>query len=179
MGKERVKLIRMEDPYTDLKKGDMGTIVGKNPFGDLMVKWDNGSNLSLIPNIDEYEVLERLVINFDKFKTLEFKGSDIGFFEVKFEELSDLISSYEGSYFEWYIVDEGSNIFGASLDIDPEKTKLEWCVDLNKMTVSETTVVNGVSEKWIDKISSPEEAFHIIEREIYYWLDISEKVKLN
>lgn len=175
MGKNRIKLIRMEDPYTDLKKGDMGTIIGKNPIGDILVKWDNGSNLTINPNIDEYEIVERLIT---RFKMFEFKESDIGFFEVKFQEISDIISSYDGVYFDWYIIDESSTKFGASIEVSSEKVKIDWCVDLDKMSIEETTVVDGDSDIWWDKISSYDEAFHIIEKEIYYWLDISERIKL-
>jgi len=50
---KRVELIRMEDPYTDLKKGDMGTVKGVDRIGQIMVNWDNGSTLSLIPDLDE------------------------------------------------------------------------------------------------------------------------------
>lgn len=56
----RVRLIFMDDKYTNLKKGDEGTVVGFNNSPDgwqIRVKWDNGSNLDLIPKIDKYEVL--------------------------------------------------------------------------------------------------------------------------
>jgi Domain of unknown function (DUF4314) len=59
MGK-RVRLIHTDDPYTKLKKGDLGTI--QFSFFNLdelivQVKWDNGSNLGLIVGKDEYEVI--------------------------------------------------------------------------------------------------------------------------
>lgn len=55
---KRVMLVRMEDPYTNLKSGDEGTINGTDDMGHILVKWDNGSSLSLLPEIDEYEILE-------------------------------------------------------------------------------------------------------------------------
>lgn len=55
---KRIKLIRMEDPYTNLKNGDEGTINGIDDMGNVLVKWDNGSSLSILPEIDEYEILE-------------------------------------------------------------------------------------------------------------------------
>lgn len=54
----RVKLIRMEDPYTKLLPGSMGTIKGVDGIGQIMVSWDDGSSLSLIPEIDEYQIEE-------------------------------------------------------------------------------------------------------------------------
>lgn len=55
---KRVKLIRMEDPYTTLKPGDEGTIRGVDGIGQIMVNWDSGSTLSLVPDFDEYYVPE-------------------------------------------------------------------------------------------------------------------------
>lgn len=72
---KKVKLIRMEDPYTDLKSGDIGTIIGVDDIGQIMVKWESGSALSLIPEIDEYEILERKLNHLDMF--LEFNSYSI------------------------------------------------------------------------------------------------------
>jgi hypothetical protein len=48
----RVMLLATSDPYTSLTSGSLGTKVGEyvDPWGyrTVMVKWDNGSNLSLI-----------------------------------------------------------------------------------------------------------------------------------
>ena len=56
---KRIKLIHMEDKYTNLKEGDEGTIKGVDGIGQIMVKWDNGSSLSIIPEIDKFEILEQ------------------------------------------------------------------------------------------------------------------------
>ena len=53
---KRVKLVRMEDPYTDLKPGSEGTIRGEDDAGHILVNWDNGSSLNLCPDIDEYHI---------------------------------------------------------------------------------------------------------------------------
>lgn len=55
---KQVKLIRMEDPYTKLKTGDIGTIRGEDAIGNILVDWESGSKLSLIPNVDEYEIID-------------------------------------------------------------------------------------------------------------------------
>jgi len=57
IGKE-IKLIRMEDPYTSLKSGDVGTISSVDSTGTIFVNWQNGSKLGVIPGIDEYQILE-------------------------------------------------------------------------------------------------------------------------
>jgi hypothetical protein len=55
----RIRLVHTSDQYTKLQTGDMGTIISEStdPWGDIVVsvKWDNGSSLSLIEGIDQYE----------------------------------------------------------------------------------------------------------------------------
>lgn len=50
----RLVLVRMDDPYTTLKPGDMGTVVGVDDAGQIMMRWDKGGSLSLIPGEDEF-----------------------------------------------------------------------------------------------------------------------------
>jgi len=57
---QRIRLIHIDDPYTQLSPGSEGTVKGytNDPYGFLMdVKWDNKSNLSLIIDEDKWEVL--------------------------------------------------------------------------------------------------------------------------
>ena len=55
----RIELIEMYDPYiVSLHKGSKGTVLCVDPWGDLEMKWDNGSGLKLIPNVDEFKVIE-------------------------------------------------------------------------------------------------------------------------
>ena len=55
----RVELISMYDPYiVSLHEGSKGTIVGVDPWGDLDMKWDNGSTLKLIVGVDQFKVIE-------------------------------------------------------------------------------------------------------------------------
>jgi hypothetical protein len=59
---KRVTLIRMEDPYTTLRAGDKGTITGEDDMGHILVRWDAGSSLSLLPEVDEYEISDSEVL---------------------------------------------------------------------------------------------------------------------
>lgn len=54
----RIELVRMEDPYTHLRPGDLGTVVGVDDLGQIMMKWDRNSSLSLIPGEDEFRRVE-------------------------------------------------------------------------------------------------------------------------
>lgn len=51
----RIELVHTSDKFTDLKTGDVGTIVARrsDPWGEIVdVRWDNGSNLSLVAGED-------------------------------------------------------------------------------------------------------------------------------
>ena len=45
----RVRLLQMDDPYRpDLKAGAMGTVIGVDDAGNILVNWDCGSSLSTV-----------------------------------------------------------------------------------------------------------------------------------
>ena len=167
---KRIKLIRMEDPYTKLKKGDMGTITGEDGLGHILVKWDNGSNLHLIPEIDEFEVLEGRIAKFKLFQELK---SENVYIENKLEELTDLVRSVSCN-FDW--ISENSKI-KSQIEIPDQMVNIKWEIDLKNMKIEETTNQNGDIDFWSDDISSVDEGFDIIEKEIHYWLDITENIK--
>ena len=55
---KRVELISTSDPYTNLRKGDRGTIDFVDDMGTLHVTWDNGSTLGLVPGEDHYRIID-------------------------------------------------------------------------------------------------------------------------
>ncbi len=54
----RIELICINDPYTKLKPGDIGEIIGVDDLGTLHVAWSCGSTLGLIFGEDEYRKVE-------------------------------------------------------------------------------------------------------------------------
>mgnify|MGYP006277259213 FL=1 len=54
---KRIKLISMNDPYP-IESGTLGTIIDVDGIGQYRVHWDNGRSLSVIPNEDQFEILE-------------------------------------------------------------------------------------------------------------------------
>ena len=54
---KRIKLISMNDDPNPIPSGTLGTIQHIDGIGQLQVIWDNGRRLAVIPNIDEYEIL--------------------------------------------------------------------------------------------------------------------------
>lgn len=55
---DRVELVSTTDPYTSLKPGDQGTVFSIDSLGTVHIKWDNGSNLGLVPGVDEWRVIK-------------------------------------------------------------------------------------------------------------------------
>ena len=52
----RVELISMDDPYAP-PKGTLGTVKGVDDIGSIMVKWDNGSGLSVAFGADRCKIV--------------------------------------------------------------------------------------------------------------------------
>lgn len=53
----RVRLIRTNDPYTNLESGALGLVSFVDCLGTVFVDWDNGSSLGLIRGEDSWEYL--------------------------------------------------------------------------------------------------------------------------
>ena len=51
----RISLVMMDDPYTSLMPGDLGTVTGIDDTGTVFVSWDKGSTLGLVFGIDHYK----------------------------------------------------------------------------------------------------------------------------
>jgi len=57
----RIRLDWTDDEYTRLQPGSEGVVTGvrdHEPYPQIHVKWDEGSNLSLIPGVDRFTILE-------------------------------------------------------------------------------------------------------------------------
>ena len=52
----RIKMIFMEDPYP-ITPGMEGVIHNVDDLNQYIVKWDNGRTLSVIPEVDQFEIL--------------------------------------------------------------------------------------------------------------------------
>ena len=55
----RVELIQMNDPYTSLKQGDLGTVDYIDDTGTIFCLWDNGSTLGVAYGEDEIRAVDK------------------------------------------------------------------------------------------------------------------------
>lgn len=58
----KIELIKMYDLQAPSPK-TIGIVEGVDDLGHILVKWDNGSSLSLVENVDEFIILESEKIN--------------------------------------------------------------------------------------------------------------------
>jgi len=58
---DRIRLLHMPDDPDPILVGSTGTVtnVTTGPLGQVSVDWDNGRSLSLVPGVDQFEVIER------------------------------------------------------------------------------------------------------------------------
>jgi len=54
----RVKLLSMNDPFTNIPKGTEGTVRKVDDIGSVHVNWDNGSNLAAVYGIDHIQIVQ-------------------------------------------------------------------------------------------------------------------------
>ena len=55
----RIRLHSMDDPYAPIPAGTEGVVQAVDDAGQLMMKWDNGRSLSLIPGEDYFSVIQQ------------------------------------------------------------------------------------------------------------------------
>lgn len=56
----RVEHVRMNDPYTNLKAGDLGTVDIIDDVGTIFCLWDNGSTLGVVYGEDEIRTVDKV-----------------------------------------------------------------------------------------------------------------------
>lgn len=49
----RIKMVFMDDP-DPIRRGELGTVEYVDDVGTLLVRWDNGRTLGLIPEVDRF-----------------------------------------------------------------------------------------------------------------------------
>ena len=52
----QVELIHMDDPYTKIPVGTLGTVTSVDDIGTIRVRWDNGSTLGIVYGQDQCRI---------------------------------------------------------------------------------------------------------------------------
>jgi len=179
---KRIRVQSMNDPYVNLKENDLGTVVGQDDNGNLIVDWDKGVTLSITPEIDEFEIVEesKVLKRFYEFKT---QPVNLDFVSSKMEELSDLVSEYYGISFEYQIQSKKENskldgLLNVCLVSTETDIRICWELDLDTphLKVEESTS-DTTEEVYSSHLENIEEGLDIIEHHIHNIFEITERVK--
>ena len=54
----RIVLLKMDDIQAP-PKGTKGTVLGVDDIGSILVRWDSGSSLNIIPKIDTFQKVDK------------------------------------------------------------------------------------------------------------------------
>ena len=54
----RIELIHMDDPFAPVPSGTKGTVDFVDDMGTIHMKWDNGRTLGLLPEEDDFKIIE-------------------------------------------------------------------------------------------------------------------------
>lgn len=165
---KRVELIRMEDPYTNLKPGDKGTIKGEDDMNHILVSWDNGSSLNLIKDVDEYKIEE----NFRIRKFYEFVNHD-SYIDVKLTELEEMVKSFtEGKDLMYHWENKNDEAVVITFQFDGVAVKYDFDIDEGILTKTSDEQI-----EFEEMVEDSEEGLDIIEKDIQMVFGISERVK--
>ena len=168
--KKRVVLKQMLDPYTTLVDGMMGTIVGEDDAGHLLVDWDNGSRLSLLPGIDEYEIIEstRYIKMFEEFVLF---NTDL--IHAKMSELEDILPMNVSFKYDLQ-TKNGQGVLLVHLEMLESRDTYDWSIDLDDPKIELS--VNG-DLNYSERVSDLDEILDVLEKEMYEICGITERVK--
>nr|DAQ42281.1 MAG TPA: protein of unknown function (DUF4314) [Caudoviricetes sp.] len=54
----RVELLGMDDPQAP-PTGSIGEVMGVDDAGQILVRWETGSSLSMIPGVDSFRIVQK------------------------------------------------------------------------------------------------------------------------
>lgn len=115
----RVELISMNDPYTKLKPGDLGTVDFVDDTGTVFVKWDSGSHLGVVFGEDEIRLLSKAEVIKEQCRKVAATGltnmfhiNEVSKIAVKmgFTELTDFIFTDTKRYSTLILTGELDNV---------------------------------------------------------------------
>lgn len=69
----RIRLNYMDDNYS-VPRGTCGTVEYVDDEGQIGMKWDNGSSLSIICGVDSFDIIESIELNHNSTKKKDERG---------------------------------------------------------------------------------------------------------
>lgn len=82
----RIKLDHMDDPYHPVDDNTMGTVDHVDDAGQIHVSWDNGRSLAVVPEVDDFIIIEDMqeekqikvvIVEAGKHPIIDYIGNDL------------------------------------------------------------------------------------------------------
>lgn len=101
----RIRLNHMDDPYHPVNDGVLGTVDHVDDAGQIHMKWDNGGGLVLVPEEDDFEIIETVQSQEDKIKVVIVEAGKLPVTQYIGNDLKSMQSIVGGYIEEIYLND--------------------------------------------------------------------------
>lgn len=95
----RIRLNHMDDPYHPVNSGSLGTVEHVDDAGQIHMKWDDGGGLALIPDEDDFEIIETVQSMKNKIKVIVVEAGKLPVTQYIGNDLKSM-QSVVGGYIE-------------------------------------------------------------------------------
>lgn len=103
----RIRLNHMDDPYHPVNDGALGTVDHVDDAGQIHMKWDNGGGLALVPEEDDFEIIETVQTQEDKIKVVIVEAGKLPATQYIGNDLKSM-QEVVGGYIEEVMLDDGT-----------------------------------------------------------------------
>lgn len=103
----RIRLNHMDDPYHPVNDGALGTVDHVDDAGQIHMKWDNGGGLALVPEEDDFEIIETVQRQEDKIKVVIVEAGKLPATQYIGNDLKSM-QEVVGGYIEEVMLDDGT-----------------------------------------------------------------------
>lgn len=103
----RIRLNHMDDPDHPVNDGALGTVDHVDAAGQIHMKWDNGGGLALVPEEDDFEIIETVQSQEDKIKVVIVEAGKLPATQYIGNDLKSM-QEVVGGYIEEVMLDDGT-----------------------------------------------------------------------
>lgn len=103
----RIRLNHMDDPYHPVNDGALGTVDHVDDAGQIHMKWDDGGGLALIPNEDNFEIIETVQSQEDSIRVVIVEAGKLPITQYIGNDLKSM-QEVVGGYIEEVMLDDGT-----------------------------------------------------------------------
>ena len=103
----RIRLNHMDDPYDPVADGTLGTVEHVDDAGQIHMKWDDGGGLALVPDEDDFEIIETVQSKENKIRVIVVEAGKLPVIQYIGNDLKSM-QSIVGGYIEEINLDDSA-----------------------------------------------------------------------